>query len=147
MLTCHDVANYLLARGRTDDDAGESISNLKLQKLAYYSQGVYLAAHGEALFPEAIEAWTHGPVVADLYHRFKKYGSGPIEFDDQIDLAKYDEQAKEVLDAVYASFGQYSGWKLRNMTHSEPPWKETQEGGVISHDLMKNYFDTIIEVS
>ncbi|MCF8198239.1 MAG: DUF4065 domain-containing protein [Sulfuritalea sp.] len=120
------------------------MSNLKLQKLVYYAQGTYLAVHSKPLFKEQIEAWTHGPVVAELYHRFKQHGSDSIEFDEQIDMDKYDDNAKEVLDSVYSFFGQYSGWKLRNMTHGEPPWKEAADGGVITHAAMKNYFDTII---
>ena len=146
MLTCHDVANYLLARSRTDDDVGEPMSNLKLQKLVYYAQGTYLAVHGEPLFNEQIEAWTHGPVVSELYHRFKQHGSDAIEFDEQIALDKYNDNAREVIDSVYSFFGQYSGWKLRNMTHAEPPWKETPAGGVIGHAAMKNYFATIVVV-
>ena len=66
MLTCYDIAKYFLAQA--DEEIGDLISNLKLQKLVYYAQGFYLALHDEALFPEDIEAWTHGPVVPVLYH-------------------------------------------------------------------------------
>ena len=145
MLTCHDVANYFLARARADDDAGEAISNLKMQKLVYYAQGAALAIFDKPLFAEPIEAWTHGPVVPVLYQRFKAFGSGPIEFDEQVDLAKYDKETREILDEVYDFFGQYSGWKLRNMTHQEPPWIETPSGSVISHSGMQRYFKTIVE--
>ena len=64
MANCHDVAAYILAK--QDDDSGDLISNLKLQKLAYYAQGFCLAMHGRPLFPEAIKAWKHGPVVSEL---------------------------------------------------------------------------------
>ncbi len=61
MLSCDDAAKYFLAQ--TSEDAGDLISNLKLQKLLYYAQGFHLALYDEPLFPEAIEAWTHGPVL------------------------------------------------------------------------------------
>ena len=65
-LSCHDVAQYFLAQ--MDEDAGDLISNLKLQKLVYYAQGFALALHGRPLFRERVEAWTHGaPVVPELY--------------------------------------------------------------------------------
>jgi uncharacterized phage-associated protein len=37
------------------------ITNLKLQKLLYYTQAWYLAFTGQPLFSESIEAWVHGP--------------------------------------------------------------------------------------
>ena len=39
--------------------------DVKLHKLLYYAQGWHLARTGRPLFPEAVEAWTDGPVVAD----------------------------------------------------------------------------------
>ena len=65
------AAKYFLAQA--SEDAGDLISNLKLQKLVYYAQGFHLALYDEPLFLEAIEAWTHGPVVPDLYRHYKKY--------------------------------------------------------------------------
>jgi hypothetical protein len=35
MLSCYDVAQYFLAKA--DEDAGDLMSNLKLQKLVYYA--------------------------------------------------------------------------------------------------------------
>ncbi len=43
MLSCFDVAKYFLAQA--DEDAGDLISNLKLQKLVYYAQGFHLALY------------------------------------------------------------------------------------------------------
>ncbi|HEY3297296.1 MAG TPA: type II toxin-antitoxin system antitoxin SocA domain-containing protein [Armatimonadota bacterium] len=138
------MAEYFLAK--RDDDAGELISNLKIQKLVYYAQGVYLALFNEPLFPESIEAWTHGPVVPDLYHEYKGYGDKAIDPPTGIDFKKYNKRTREVLDEVYAVFGQFSAWKLRQMTHKESPWKETMDsgGGVITHQLLHEHFDTIV---
>ena len=76
MIPAIEVARYFLSL--TDEDAGELISNLKLQKLLYYAQGFHLVIYGEPLFPETIEAWAHGPVVTSVYHQYKEYGSEPI---------------------------------------------------------------------
>ncbi len=69
MLSCYDVAQYFLAKA--DEDAGDLMSNLKLQKLMYYAQGFSLALCNKPLFPERIEAWIHGPVISALYHEYK----------------------------------------------------------------------------
>jgi len=143
MLSCFDVADYFLAQ--QDEDSGDTISNLKLQKLVYYAQGLHLAMYGKPLFAEQIEAWTHGPVVPALYHKYKGSGSGNLPPPDDFDLQKYDKETKEFLDEVYDVFGQFSGWKLRNMTHAEPPWAKADKPGVISHESMKAYFKTLLK--
>ena len=139
-LNCHEVAQYFLAQ--MDEEAGDLISNLKLQKLVYYAQGFALALLGRPLFPERIEAWTYGPVVSELYHEYRGYGSDPIPQPGEIDFSIYDVQTRELLDEVYAVYGQFSAWKLRDMTHSEPPWRDTPSGQEIQHDDLSCYFAT-----
>ncbi|MBF0401936.1 MAG: SocA family protein [Magnetococcales bacterium] len=145
-ITSSDVANYFLSM--VDDDAGDLVSNLKLQKLVYYAQGFHLAMFGRPLFEEAIEAWTHGPVVPSLYHGFKQYGPGPIPRPEEMDFGLFPEELRRFLDEVYNVYGQYDAWKLRNMTHEEPPWRETYDrgvGGVISTSAMADYFKTQLQ--
>ena len=144
MLNCYNVANFFLAQ--VDEEVGDLISNLKLQKLSYYAQGFYLALNNKPLFQEKIYAWTHGPVVPELYHTYKDFGSGAILPPTDIDFAVYSQEEKEFLDEIYSVFGQFSAWKLRNMTHEEPPWRDvSEEAGEISHAAMKEYFLTQIE--
>jgi uncharacterized phage-associated protein len=141
MLTCHDVANYFLAQ--TDEDAGDLLSNLKLQKLLYYAQGFHLAMYDTPLFEESIEAWAHGLVVPDCYHNHKQFGSGGIPRPEDLDFSIYHEDTRDLLDEVYRVFGQFSAWKLRNMTHDEPPWKDASEtASIITHESMREYFKT-----
>jgi uncharacterized phage-associated protein len=51
-----------------------------------------------------------------------------------------------LLDEVYAVYGQFAAWKLRNMTHQEPPWCQTPEGQEITHDALRAYFKTQVNV-
>ena len=140
MPTSHDVAKYFLS---VEGDEGE-ISNLKLQKLVYYAQGFSLALLDEPLFNEPIEAWMHGPVVASLYHRYSPYGSTSIPAPAQFDAAVFTREQRRLLDDVYEVYGQYSAWKLRQLTHAEDPWKDNYEEGVASKvipsDEMEAYF-------
>lgn len=145
--TALDVANYILW---LDDryEGSEGITPLKLQKLVYYCQGFHLAMFGKKLFPENIEAWLHGPVVPSLYHHFKTIGndivSPPVNFDEEI----IGEEQRELLDEVIETYGQFSAWRLRNMTHEESPWKNAYEAGcnnMISIKDMKAYFETQLE--
>ena len=130
-MNCFDAAKYFLAQA--DDESGDLISNLKLQKLVYYAQGLHLALYDKPLFPEAVEAWTHGPVVPELYHAYKHHEAGSIPRPGDLDFSTFDAPTRELLDEVYSVYGQFSAWKLREMTHEEAPWKETyaQGGGVM----------------
>ncbi len=144
-MNASDVARYFLAKA--DPEIGDIISNLKLQKLCYYAQGFHLALRGQPFFPEPIEAWQHGPVVPELYHAYKQYGGGAIPVPTDVDSSCFDQEQRELLDEVYSVYGQYSAWKLRNMTHEEPPWRDAQANGagVIAHDAMASYFRTLLK--
>ncbi|HBP4947611.1 TPA: SocA family protein [Pseudomonas aeruginosa] len=140
MPSSRDVAEYFLL---LEGEGGE-ISNLKLQKLVYYAQGFSLALLGEPLFDEPIEAWMHGPVVRSLYQRFSKYGSNPIpppgEFDDSV----LTRDQRRLIEEVFDVYGQYSAWKLRQLTHEEDPWRDNYVEGEFSRkipqDEMEHYF-------
>ncbi len=139
-----DVAKYFLALVDREVDA---IDHLKLQKLCYYAQGFHLALTDAPLFPEAIEAWPHGPVCPDLYHQFKEYGRGPIPEDPDFDTSLFDDTAKSIIEEVYDVYGQYTGWKLRNITHAEPTWKSAiaRDNKTITFEEMATFFKTQIE--
>lgn len=148
MASCYDVANYFLARN--DPEVGDLISNLKLQKMVYYAQGFSLAVLGGPLFSERIEAWDHGPVVLVLYHAFKKHGAGPIPQQKSLNEAEipFTMEQLELLNEVHFVYGQFSAWKLRNMTHEETPWQDAfEEGSAISPESMREYFQTLVEDS
>lgn len=139
MLGCYDVANYFLDISNTKE--GEVITNLKLQKLVYYAQSASLALYDTPLFQEAIEAWKYGPVVPELYHAYKQYGSASLP---QINVTSANTcmpREIKLMDDVYVFFGQFAAWKLRDMTHEETPWKEAfAVKGAISLASMQSYF-------
>ena len=139
MVKAIEVAEYFACMA--EPEAGDSITNLKLQKLLYYAQGAHLALTGTALFYEEIEAWQHGPVVPAVYDLLSKYGSSPVEFPaPRKSIDTITTESKSILDEVYRVYGQFSAWKLRDMTHQEDPWKSNQRREPISHGSLKNYF-------
>ena len=69
------VANYFLDIAERD---GKTLNPMKLQKLVYIAHGWHLAIRRRPLIRESVEAWKYGPVIADLYHEFKKFGNMPI---------------------------------------------------------------------
>ena len=147
MPTALDVANYFLAIAACEDDdgqAGEGLTQLKLQKLLYYAQGFHIAIFGTRLFPDAMQAWEHGPVVQSIWDKFKQHGSSPIPMLEPVSTDELSDEQREMLNDVWNTYGQFSAWKLRNMTHDEPPWKDAYRPGKnveITDKSLKRYFE------
>ncbi len=137
-----DVANYFIIRSHTEHGDDADITILKLQKLCYYAQGVHLASKNKVMFSNDLLAWTHGPAVEALHQTFG--GCGAVVIDMPHDLLLKDlnltDDENQTLEDVYSYFGQFSAWKLRNMTHLEAPWLNTTKDSVINIDLIQSYF-------
>jgi uncharacterized phage-associated protein len=140
------IAKWFVAYADADE---ADISNLKIQKLLYYAQGHYLARFNVPLFTESIQAWSHGPVVPSVYHEFKSFGSQDVQLKEQDDFTFQDvnDATTILLLDVWEAYAKFSAWGLRNMTHSEPTWKESFDGNrnvEIPVEQIKNYFDSLL---
>lgn len=146
-----DVAKYYIQLAHSEDEP-EQLSHLRIQKLVYYAQGWSLALRKTPLFKERIEAWTHGPVVAAMYHQFADYQSNLIP-SDHFRLAKgaLTEDERELIHSVWNAYKGFSALKLREMTHNEAPWKDAYGtctpgekcDAEITKSAMKQYFSHI----
>lgn len=145
------VAEWFLWKSETD---GRSITNLKVQKLVYYAQAWHLALVIEPLFQDEIEAWVHGPVVPDLYFKYRSYGWNPIAT-IPADSPFTDAEADIVdhLEDVWSVYGGYDARYLEALTHKEPPWQIAREGiddrdrssAVITHESMRQYYQSVLK--
>ncbi|MGH9573160.1 MAG: Panacea domain-containing protein [Candidatus Acidiferrales bacterium] len=125
-------------------DKQSPISNLKLQKLVYYSQAWHLALYGIPLFDEEIEAWVHGPVVPRVFHRYRDYRWGVLPRNSNI----VSSEVRRHIEEVWSAYGSLSAYDLERMTHSEDPWKQARAGlapdesshNIISKGAMKEYY-------
>ena len=148
MQTAASVARYIL---RFFQQAGDPISNLKLQKLIYYCQGWHLAVRGAPLFADRLEAWVHGPVQPGVYGSYKHNRWSPITEDVADVVLEPDD--KSVVDDVLAVYGGDSAYELEIRTHIEPPWIQARGGiphdqdsnAVISQSVMADYFRTLMQ--
>ena len=115
MANVFDVANLFIQIANQSED--DSITNLKLNKLLYYAQGTFLARTGKPLFSNQIEAWTFGPVVPEIYQKYKVCSNTPIPTCDEIDPSVFSEDEFDTLLDVIREYGKYTGGTLVNMTH------------------------------
>lgn len=142
-LNAQDVAEFFL--DSVDTDRGDVMTHLKLQKLLYYAQGFHLAMQGgRPLFSESLVAWTHGPVVPQVYFKYRACGRNPIDPPGSFDPSDFPPEALEILKAVNLLYGQYTASKLETMAHKEPPWGQTPLRHTISHELLRRYFSRLV---
>jgi uncharacterized phage-associated protein len=134
------------------EEQGLCISNMSLQKLLFIANGAYLAKTGNPLINEPIEVWPYGPVVRDIYHEFKNYGSSDITHIPPTrslgEDKKLDDTAKEALEFVINVASKLDAIQLSNWTHlPDSPWSTAKEAGqnVISNKAMQDYFKRFIK--
>lgn len=151
-----DVCRYVINYSNKKE---YSISNLKLQKLLYFIQAVFIIDKGKQCFNDQIEAWDFGPVVPKAYREFKMYGCADIppitsyfifdeddiwntrrvEFDESI-IKRKDRKA---INKVVDMFSEYTATDLVQLTINQLPWENVYEPGmnnVITPDMLKEYY-------
>lgn len=88
MATVVDIASYILNKYG-------SLTTMKLQKLAYYSQAQSLVATGRPLFDDDFQAWMNGPVVPSLFRLHKgRFFVDPGFFDEFGSPEKLSDEQK-----------------------------------------------------
>lgn len=119
MNSATQVADYFLANA----DPDEGITNLKLQKLCAYAQAFSQALRHKPLFSAALHAWTHGPVIPQIYTMYKAYGKNPISTDVSPEDSRIGFTPEElyILETVNGYYGRFAAWTLRDMSHADFP--------------------------
>jgi len=122
----YDIAKWFLHT--------EPMTHKKLQKLLYFSYGIYLAQNNEscnnlknALFKNNFEAWVHGPVDPDIYHLFKHHGVNLIGI-EQTEKFDFSFEVFSALSKTMELYGEYSADELENITHNQLPWENARKG-------------------
>ena len=119
----------------------EYITQLKLQKLLYYVQGIALMVYNEPAFNSGIYNWSYGPVIKDIYNEYKKNGKDPIvNSQNNIEVS---EGLLRIIEIVIESYGQMEALKLIEYTNKEDPWLNTVRDSEIPIEKIKEYFDLV----
>lgn len=157
-ITPLSVANYFIQKSI---DEGKLITSMKLVKLVYIAHGWHLGLFKKPLLPESAQAWTYGPVIPTIYHKFKHYGntsiteleSGPLH-DNKFSIGYptvNDDNLKLFLNQIWESYKGFSAIELSSMTHKEgTPWFITwhNNGGKsnstipIPNDLIESHYQS-----
>lgn len=132
-------------------EEGNPLTQMKLQKVVYFAQGLSLALKDKELVKENFQAWKYGPVIPSIYHDYKLYGSSPIQDTEwlpwtiDLDLDCLDTDANSIIQDTWDIVGDIPGAQLSNWTHkSDSPWSKHYKPGVpdiiIPKEDIQEYF-------
>jgi uncharacterized phage-associated protein len=127
MVDCLNAARYFIMRAYEDGIEAE-MTNMKVQKLLYYSQSLHLALYNEPLFKEEIQAWRYGPVCPPAYRFYSDFEAKQLPIPRQESLLQLPSEKKELLEEIWGYFGGYHAYRLSDMTHVEFPWIKARKG-------------------
>ncbi|BAY47749.1 putative prophage protein [Scytonema sp. HK-05] len=127
MIDCLNAARYFIVRAY-EDGIEAQMTNMKVQKLLYYSQSLHLALYNQPLFEEEIQAWRYGPVCPPAYRFYSEFEANQLPIPSKEFLLQIPDQKKELLEEVWEYFGGYHAYLLSDMTHVEFPWKKARKG-------------------
>lgn len=155
MYDSRSVANTILD---VASSLNMSVTNLSLQKIAYFCHGWYLAAHGRPLSKQSFEAWQFGPVLQNIYRNFKEFERSPITVRcTKVDMetgesmllpAITDDDAREIILGCVKFYGALRAGTLIELSHDrEGPWDlcwnakvGTNPGMRIEDSAIQEYF-------
>ena len=133
------ISRYIIKRC---NEINKSISNLKLQKLLYFVQAEFLVSKDKPCFYEKIEAWDFGPVVPEVYRKYRIYGSASIPYIKGIENGKILSDDQALINEIVDICSKYSAAMLVEVTHAQEPWKKAYkryQNNTIYNDSIKSF--------
>ena len=145
MIRALDAARLFIEVGtaQAENELGDGMTNIRLNKLLYFAQGYSLAKYGESLFDDPIEAWPKGPVVPTIYRHYKSFGKNMV-VDVPPERTAFSDQDYSLLFDILPAAEPYSTNELINLTHQPgTPWTkvyEEKKNRVIPPEMIREYF-------
>jgi uncharacterized phage-associated protein len=134
------------------------VTNLKIQKLLYFSHGLSLVWKNEKLLEEDFQAWKYGPVLPSLYHDLKIFGQSPLKISSgfirswpEIKIQEQKSKVEEIINLVLDQLGGHTGPQLVEISHNnQGPWhavyNSEKKDIKITNAAIKKYFETIVRI-
>ena len=114
-----DIANWFIAK--REGIAG-IMTNLKVQKMLYYSEAWTQVLLGKELFAEQIQAWSSGPVVPDVFYALKEHDWNEIPAPDSQVVQGISPKVEGILKQVYDAYATEPEHTLELMAQEDAPW-------------------------
>lgn len=129
-------------------ELGLSTTNFELLKLLYFAHGWLLGLRGRPLVQDRVFAWDLGPVVTDVYYRYRHFNANPID-SPTVDMEEFLDAGQEwVIKGVVESYKEKTFGELFGIAHHpSTPWYQVfhTEGrnAVIPDDLTRKHYERL----
>lgn len=147
MISALCVAKKIICRM---NETGKEITQLKLQKLLYFTEAYYMATYNKSeLFKEQFYAWTYGPVCKEVYIEYKMYLSSPIPASECENLPTFDNDVEESILMVCNVLGDLTSSQLIQLTHmQDSPWSKANsfKDERISKKDTREWFESVFNI-
>ncbi len=122
---------------------------LQIVKMVYFAHGWHLAYFGKPLLKHKVKGYAYGPVISDVYKRYKSEGISksdsafnPLELWWWERFKPFSDDTKKLLDKVYDSYVKFSGVQLSTMAQGEnSPWylDGTMQNCIVDGECIRNF--------
>jgi len=143
MACVQDVAKFFidLAQKQSQQDSGDLVTHLRLQKLIYFAQGWHLARYDRPLFDAPIIAWKYGPAVNEVYQTYSANHANGITSDARTSADAFTSDEYALLLDVAREYDRFATSALVDMTHEpESPWAQVKLHEMIPVRLIRDHF-------
>lgn len=133
------IADYVITYYEKRD---HGVSNLKLQKILYFLQALFLTKENHELFSDEIEAWWFGPVVPSVYKKYALFGGMYISTKN-INEPFIDNKTKTIINNFLEKVKDMSSTYLTQITLHQKPWEQNYTKNIkriIPKNEIQKYF-------
>ena len=114
------IASYLLDRYKKQ--FGETMDEIKLQKLLYFTQQEAIIRTGGLMFDAEFRAWKFGPVIQEIHERYKT-----DDLHEELPLERLTIW-KECFDYIFEQYATKSTMSLVGHSHCQKSWERARVG-------------------
>ena len=137
------IARYIIEH---EFEHSRSVSNLRLQKLLYFVQLYFLMCRYTPCFSGRMEAWDFGPVVPEVYHKYKRFGSMIIQEIDQFAQNEINENDSKLIDEMLDACACKTTRELVEITHQQSPWKNAYRNPISNEITLDSIRELVSKV-
>ena len=125
-----EVAKLVVNEGIAED---RPVTNLKLQKLLYFMWIDWYKERKEPLFNNRIEAWHYGPVVPDVYFRYRIFAADPIR---KVEECSIPDSDKDLMVEILGKYIYRTAGALVEDSHApNTPWDKVNGAKVLGTEI------------
>jgi len=137
------IARYIIEH---EFECNRSVSNLRLQKLLYFVQLYFLMCRNTPCFSGRMEAWDFGPVVPEVYHKYKRFGSMIIQEIDHFAKSEISDNDRILIDDMLDECANKATRDLVEITHQQSPWKNAYKNPITNEITLDSIRELVSKV-